>query len=56
MLPRRGLQVTGAGVFWPVRADPLSRLSGVYDPQWSAVNGFPTSDHRLVWLDLAKRR
>ncbi len=55
VLPRRGLKVIGAGVFWPVRADPLSRLSGVYDPQWSAVNGFPTSDHRLVWLDLAKR-
>jgi hypothetical protein len=56
VLPRRGLQVTGAGVFWPIQADPLSRLSGVYDPQWSAVNGFPTSDHRLVWLDLANRR
>ncbi len=55
VLPRRGLKVTGAGVFWPVRADPLSRLSGVYDPQWSAVNGFPTSDHRLVWLDLGIR-
>jgi hypothetical protein len=52
VLPRRGLTVTGGGVFWPVRADPLSRLSGVFDPQWSAVNGFPTSDHRLVWLDL----
>ena len=56
VLPRRGLKVTGAGVFWPVRADPLARLTGVYDPQWSAVNGFPTSDHRLVWLDLARRR
>ena len=56
VLPRRGLKVTGGGVFWPVRSDPLSRLSGVYDPQWSAVNGFPTSDHRLVWLDLAKLR
>ncbi|GID30431.1 endonuclease/exonuclease/phosphatase family protein [Paractinoplanes brasiliensis] len=56
VLPRRGLKVTGAGVFWPVQADPLSRLSGVYDPRWSAVNGFPTSDHRLVWLDLANRR
>jgi hypothetical protein len=53
VLPRVGLRVTGAGVFWPVRADPLSRLSGVFDPQWSAVGGFPTSDHRLVWADLA---
>ena len=45
---------TGAGVFWPTQADPLSRLSGVYDPVWAPVNGFPTSDHRLVWLDLHK--
>ncbi|GAB2578185.1 endonuclease [Paractinoplanes abujensis] len=56
VLPRVGLPVRGSGVFWPVRADPLSRLSGVYDPVWAPVNGFPTSDHRLVWLDLAVRR
>ena len=56
VLPRKGLKVTGSGVFWPVRSDPLSRLTGGYDPQWSAVGGFPTSDHRLVWLDLAARR
>ncbi len=54
VLPRRNLKITGAGVFWPVRADPLSRLTGVYDPQWAPVNGFPTSDHRLVWLDLRR--
>ncbi|GAA0481678.1 endonuclease [Paractinoplanes deccanensis] len=52
VLPRKGLKATGSGVFWPVQADPLSRLSGVYDPVWAPVNGFPTSDHRLVWLDL----
>ncbi|MDI6101812.1 endonuclease/exonuclease/phosphatase family protein [Actinoplanes sp. NEAU-A12] len=55
VLPRKGLKVRDAGVFWPVRADPLSRLSGVYSPEWAAVNGFPTSDHRLVWLDLKLR-
>jgi hypothetical protein len=54
VLPRKGLKVTGSGVFWPVQADPLSRLSGVYDPIWAPVNGFPTSDHRLVWLDLRR--
>lgn len=54
LLPRTGLQIRGAGVFWPVRSDPLSRLSGVYDPAWSAVGGFPTSDHRLVWIDIRK--
>ena len=41
---RRGLKVRAAGVFWPVRADPLSRLTGEFP--------FPTSDHRLVWADL----
>ena len=42
-------------MFWPVLADPLSRLSGVFDPVWLPVGGFPTSDHRLVWVDLALR-
>jgi hypothetical protein len=53
VLPRKNLRIVGAGVFWPVRADPLARLTGEFDPQWSAVGGFPTSDHRLVWADLA---
>jgi 3-phytase len=40
-------------VFWPLRADPLSRLTGVFDfAEWGPVNGFPTSDHRLVWVDV----
>ncbi|MGA4506378.1 endonuclease/exonuclease/phosphatase family protein [Propionibacteriaceae bacterium G1746] len=42
VLPNAGATVTAAGVFWPVAADPLSRLTGVYP--------FPTSDHRLVWI------
>ncbi|MCD4534453.1 endonuclease/exonuclease/phosphatase family protein [Nocardioides sp. cx-169] len=44
VLPSRGLKVRAAGVFWPVRADPLSRLTGEYP--------FPSSDHRAVWVDL----
>ncbi|WP_433825463.1 endonuclease/exonuclease/phosphatase family protein [Actinoplanes sp. CA-015351] len=56
VLPRRGLKVTGTGVFWPVQADPLSRLTGVYSPAWSAVGGYPTSDHRLTWTDISLRR
>jgi hypothetical protein len=33
--------------------DPLFRLTGVFDAtQWGPVGGFPTSDHRLVWVDL----
>ncbi|CAN7485399.1 endonuclease/exonuclease/phosphatase family protein [Knoellia sp. LjRoot47] len=39
--------VRDAGVFWPVQADPLSRLTGVFP--------FPTSDHRLVWADVILR-
>lgn len=44
VLPRRSMKVTGSGVFWPRRADPLSRLTGTFP--------FPTSDHRAVWVDL----
>jgi Endonuclease/Exonuclease/phosphatase family len=45
VLPRKNLQIEGAGVFWPEQSDPLSRLTGVFP--------FPTSDHRLVWVDLS---
>ena len=44
VLPSRDLRVLDAGVFWPVQADPLFRLTGVFP--------FPSSDHRLVWVDL----
>jgi hypothetical protein len=44
VLPSRGLKALKARVFWPVQADPLFRLTGVFP--------FPTSDHRLVWLDV----
>lgn len=44
VLPSRDLRVLDAAVFWPVQADPLFRLTGVFP--------FPSSDHRLVWVDL----
>jgi len=44
VLPSRDLRVTDAAVFWPVQADPLSALTGTFP--------FPSSDHRLVWVDL----
>jgi len=44
VLPSKALRILDAGVFWPVRADPLSRLTGVFP--------FPSSDHRLVWVDV----
>jgi Endonuclease/Exonuclease/phosphatase family len=53
VLPRRNIRIADSAVFWPVRSDPLSRLTGVFDAaEWGAVGGFPTSDHRLVWADL----
>jgi Endonuclease/Exonuclease/phosphatase family len=53
VLPRKTLQLVDAGVFWPVRSDPLFRLTGVFDfALWGLVNGFPTSDHRSVWVDV----
>jgi 3-phytase len=45
VLPRKTLQIQGAGVFWPLLADPLSRLTGVFP--------FPSSDHRAVWVDVS---
>lgn len=42
VLPSRPLRVRDAGVFWPVAADPLSRLNDA-------------SDHRLVFVDLTVR-
>jgi len=53
VLPRKTLQIVGSGVFWPLRSDPLFRLTGVFDFAWIAVGGFPTSDHRSVWVDVS---
>ena len=56
VLPRRSLKITDSAVFWPVQADPFFRLTGVFNfAQWGPVGGFPTSDHRLVWVDVMLR-
>lgn len=45
VLPAAGLEVTGAGVFWPPPGHPLARLvAGAGRPA--------SSDHRLVWVDI----
>ncbi len=44
VLPRKQLQITAAGVFWPTTGDPLFGLVGTFP--------FPSSDHRLVWVDV----
>lgn len=43
VLPSRQIRIVDSGVFWPASDDPLSRLTGTYP--------FPSSDHRLVWVD-----
>ncbi len=44
VLPRKTLQIEDAGVFWPLNTDPLFDLVGTFP--------FPSSDHRLVWVDV----
>jgi hypothetical protein len=44
VLPRKNLQIVDSAVFWPLSSDPLFRLVGVFP--------FPSSDHRLVWVDV----
>jgi hypothetical protein len=45
VLPRKNLEIVDAGVFWPTSTDPLFSLVGTFP--------FPSSDHRLVWLDVS---
>ncbi|MCP5033517.1 MAG: endonuclease/exonuclease/phosphatase family protein [Actinomycetia bacterium] len=47
VLPRKNMKITDAGVFWPLSTDPLFPLVGLYP--------FPSSDHRLVWIDIKVR-
>jgi hypothetical protein len=49
VLPSERLAVKGSGVYWLTSADPLfTRLVGTFP--------FPTSDHRLVWVDVRTGR
>jgi Endonuclease/Exonuclease/phosphatase family len=48
VLPSKNLRILDSGVFWPLSSDPLFRLVGVFP--------FPTSDHRLVWVDVVVHR
>lgn len=48
VLPSKNLRIKDAAVFWPRSDDPLFRLVGVFP--------FPSSDHRLGWVDVRVQR
>lgn len=50
VLPSADLQITNSGIFWPQNTDPLFRLVGTFSP--TLFNGFPSSDHRSVYVDV----
>jgi hypothetical protein len=53
VLPSRGLEIESSFVFWPLNDDPLFPLVGTFDPALLPNgNGFPSSDHRLVAVDV----
>jgi hypothetical protein len=46
LLPSKGMRVCGGGVFWPRQSDATAKLVWGDQPP-------PSSDHRLVWIDLS---
>jgi hypothetical protein len=44
VLPSKQIRIEDSGVFWPLMPDPLFSLVGLFP--------FPSSDHRLVWIDV----
>jgi hypothetical protein len=44
VLPAKSMPIVDAAVFWPTSDDPLFALVGTFP--------FPSSDHRLVWVDV----
>jgi 5'/3'-nucleotidase SurE len=51
VLPSQNLKITDAQIFWPKQDDPLFRLIGEFDRNFPP-EGFPSSDHKLVWVDV----
>ena len=53
VLPDRDIRIRDSFVFWPLMSDPLFRLVGLFDlALLPDGNGFPSSDHRLVAVDV----
>ncbi len=46
VLPSSDLSVVGGAVFWPLSTDAAFALVGTFP--------FPSSDHRLVWIDIVR--
>jgi hypothetical protein len=45
VLPRKNMRIRSSAVFWPLNTDPLFPLVGLFP--------FPSSDHKLVWIDVS---
>jgi hypothetical protein len=57
VLPDSGQRIRDAFVFWPRNDDPLFPLVGTFSASFFPDgNGFPSSDHRLVAVDVKARR
>jgi hypothetical protein len=57
VLPDRFTKIVDSFVFWPLSSDPLFALVGLFNPALLPNgNGFPSSDHRLVAVDVAAPR
>jgi hypothetical protein len=57
VLPDRDTRIVDSFVVWPLSADPLFRLVGLFDAELLPDgNGFPSSDHRLVAVDVKTPR
>ncbi|MDX2231990.1 MAG: phytase [Leptolyngbyaceae cyanobacterium bins.349] len=50
VLPSVDLDIANSGIFWPLNTDPAFPLVGTFTP--SLPGGFPSSDHRLVYVDV----
>jgi 3-phytase/alkaline phosphatase D len=50
VLPSADLGIAQSAVFWPLNTDPTFAPVGVFNP--NLPGGYPSSDHRLVWVDV----
>ncbi len=50
LLPSNNLQITNAGVYWPMASDPNFGAVGTFNP--ALPGGYPSSDHRAIFADI----